>query len=203
MSNAEAQIGTPWYKAYAGERGLELTPEMEEHLAKERKPGTVLETLNFKIISGHHQTQELAYYINRQLDGRTPEESAAWAASRRERREHAQYRINSLIGERALRYAAGVDPDQLTYLLARSEEDGVEIRVLEEGAVHPIEEFDFHLLKSPGEPDTVYEQGVEGNRIYRNPKRVNKFQTHFAKVSALALDVEASRAYMDRIKKSR
>lgn len=132
---------------------------------------------------------------------------------RQELLDRPGFRFEALLTEAVLGYGVGgtrVMADQISHLLERSEQDGIDIRIVPSAEDQPIglNAGSFVLFSFPPlptsklqEPPVAYMEGLSGGLYVERAEEVERFSGEAARIRHVALSASASRDLMLRYAK--
>lgn len=114
------------------------------------------------------------------------------------------YRV--ILSESSLRrmpggYSPKLVVDQVEHLLDFiNRYDQLRLQILKFEAPIPFVDTDFEILRFNGvEPDFAYIEAAGGARTFERPDEINRFEEHWRELSASALSLTESKAFLERL----
>ncbi|WP_327151414.1 helix-turn-helix domain-containing protein [Nocardia sp. NBC_01329] len=207
-----AASGSGWWRTYADA----IAEGFDHYLALEEAANWVT-SWQTAVVPGLLQTREYRRALTwAAFPDRSPDEVERIldVVQRRQDLLHREgFRFEALLSEAVVRYRVGgpsVMSDQARALIAQSEDDGVEIRIVPSSEQYPVGLvagsfvlFSFPLLPTSKlqEPPVVYKEGLAGDLYMERDIEVERFSDEARRIRHVALSPTASRDLMLRVSK--
>ncbi len=205
--------GSAWWRGYADDA---VAKDFDHYLSLEEAANWVT-SWQTAVVPGLLQTREYRRALTwAMMPDRSPDEVERMldvVVRRQDLLNRPGFRFEALLTEAVLSYGVGgpgVMAGQVAQLLERSEEDGIEIRVVPFAQDRPVglNAGSFVLFSFPPlptsrlqEPPVAYMEGLSGGLYVERAAEVEKFSDEAGRIRNVALSASASRDLMLRYAK--